>query len=771
MLMNDQNKLILILQSTENMKEQIDSIKLIDPDFLSSGLFRDFLSSRKIVSNYLESRRELIRTLINIGLIHFAKNKFTQVIDFFSNILTFYSSHLSYKNVTNILDKLSLSYEYTNESKKSEPFLQRAIELSRSSNNAEDLSYFTSCLGNIYFKVHNYKKSLEFHKIACRTSIKLQNERSTAVSYNNIGNVYMRLNNYEKALENYLKSLDLKQKQPNKKDVAFTINNIGNLYYRINKYAQALKFYKQALQLNEEMNNEKGKSISLNNIGITYDDLKDYDKAMESHSESLKIKQKLNDQSGISASLNNIGNVLRYQKKYEEALDYYTKSLQIKNEIQDQLGIALTSNNIGHIYMKLKQFDVAFSYLDQSMQMADKIGAKELQKINLGTLSEYYDKVHDYKNALIYYKKYSKLNEKINDEKTGKRILQMQQNFEIEQEVRENKTLHLQDIVDKYSLISKELERRIDKTFIGESKAIKSILKQTMQVAQYQDTNVLIIGESGTGKEIIADIIHHSGSRKEHNFCPINCSAIPETLLETEFFGHKKGTFSGADSDKKGLFELADKGTIFLDEIADMTLPLQAKLLRAIEEKKIKKLGQQEEIPVDVRIIAATNQDIEEQVRNKEFRLDLFHRLNTIIIHIPPLRERPDDIEPLVRHFVQAFTQNMNKSFPEIDNNVFDVLKEYSFPGNVRELKNLVERAMIFCENNILDAQCFPLSKPIVTSFEEENHNIKETERKLIISALNKTRFNQSKAAILLGISRQTLIRRLVEHNIIFQKK
>jgi len=321
----------------------------------------------------------------------------------------------------------------------------------------------------------------------------------------------------------------------------------------------------------------------------------------------------------------------------------------------------------------------------------------------------------------------------------------------------------IKQVEDRNSLISMELENNIERNFIGESEAIKKVLDLTLNAAKYNDVNVLITGESGTGKEIIARIIHFACDRKIKNFFPVNCSAIPETLIESEFFGHKKGSFTGALQDKKGFFELTDGGTLFLDEIADMPLNLQAKLLRAIEEKKIKRIGEDSEFSVDVRIVAATNHDVEKLIAENKFRLDLYHRLNTLIIEIPPLQERPDDIEPLLNHFIQNFSQKIKITPPEIHKNLIHELKKYDFPGNVRELKNLTERALIICKSKILDKDCFPL-KCInrTTEIKEDiNYNLVQNEIDLIKSALNKTDDNQTKAAELLGISRHALIRRM----------
>ena len=331
----------------------------------------------------------------------------------------------------------------------------------------------------------------------------------------------------------------------------------------------------------------------------------------------------------------------------------------------------------------------------------------------------------------------------------------------------------IQVMEEKNSLISKSLGEKVERDFIGESQKIQEVLGLAMTASEFSDTNVLITGESGTGKENIARIIHYSGKRKDNLFCAVNSSAITETLLESEFFGHKKGSFTGAITDKKGFFEVTDQGTLFLDEIGDMPFSLQAKILRAIEEKKITRVGETEQIKVNFRVIAATNHDIDQLVSEKKFRLDLIHRLNTLHIHIPPLRERTEDVEPLLKHFVSEFSVRMNKPHLKIDKNVVGVLKKYQFPGNVRELKNMTERAVILSKGDLLTVQDFPLKTGVYSSAGSSNEllTMQEQEVRLLRQALRDHGYNQRAAADALGITRDSLIRRMKKHNIRIKKE
>jgi len=334
----------------------------------------------------------------------------------------------------------------------------------------------------------------------------------------------------------------------------------------------------------------------------------------------------------------------------------------------------------------------------------------------------------------------------------------------------------LETVEDQKSLISRELENIIHRDFIGVSQQIKRVIDLAMKVAQDKDASVLITGENGTGKEILARIIHYASERQKQIFVPVNSSAIPDTLIESEFFGHKRGAFTDAKEDKKGFFEMANGGTLFLDEIADMPYSLQAKLLRAMEERKVKRIGDTREIEVDLRIISATNKNIEKMIEEEKFRLDLYHRINTFILEIPPLRKRPDDVEPLLRHFVEDFCTKKKKPLPKIEPDMIAQLKRYNFPGNVRELRNMVERALILYDGRTLSSDDFVIKFGETQQHEStltpamKSFNLDEHEKNIIEAALRETAGNQIKAADLLGLSRDALKHRLKKHEIVIQK-
>ncbi len=305
---------------------------------------------------------------------------------------------------------------------------------------------------------------------------------------------------------------------------------------------------------------------------------------------------------------------------------------------------------------------------------------------------------------------------------------------------------------------------------LGEAEGFKKLKTQIVKLARSQ-APVYISGESGTGKELVARSIHEQGPRAAHPFVPVNCGAIPSELMESEFFGHKKGSFTGATSDKEGLFQAASGGTLFLDEVADLPLDMQVKLLRAIQEKAVRPVGSQQEITIDVRILSATHKDLNKAIAAGDFRSDLFYRINVIQLDIPPLRERRGDIAMLSEHFLQRFADDLDLPAAKLSKDGLQALGEYPFPGNIRELENILERAYTLCDNDEIGAEDLRLPQP---NLEDGGvaHNkamltgslddyLEDIERDVITQALEETRWNRTAAAKKLGVSFRSLRYRL----------
>ncbi len=305
---------------------------------------------------------------------------------------------------------------------------------------------------------------------------------------------------------------------------------------------------------------------------------------------------------------------------------------------------------------------------------------------------------------------------------------------------------------------------------IGNSESIRQVTDMAGRVAA-SDASVLITGESGTGKELLARGIHYTSLRANGPFVAVNCAAIPENLIESELFGHVKGAFTGAVRDKEGKFELADNGTLFLDEIGELRIDLQAKILRALQEKTVDRVGGAKPVLVDARVIAATNRDIERAVKDGKFREDIYYRLSVITLHMPPLRERKEDIPLLVEYFLKKYNKSADVT---IGPDALAALKAYGWPGNVRELENVIERASVLRRGNVITRGELPDKltrekmsvEDIILNLPEEGVSLEDLEKNLIIKALEKHKGNQTRAADYLGITRPTLIYRMEKYGL-----
>jgi transcriptional regulator with GAF, ATPase, and Fis domain len=303
---------------------------------------------------------------------------------------------------------------------------------------------------------------------------------------------------------------------------------------------------------------------------------------------------------------------------------------------------------------------------------------------------------------------------------------------------------------------------------IGDSRALRNVLEQVERVAP-ADSTVLVRGETGTGKELIAHAIHNASLRRGRPLIKLNCAAIPFDLLESELFGHERGAFTGAIAQKIGRFELADKGTLFLDEVGDIPLALQPKLLRVLQEQEFERLGSGRTHRVDVRLVAATHRDLERMVKRNEFRSDLYYRLNVFPITVPPLRERSEDIVPLVEHYVEIFSRRVGKHIDHIQDEVTDAFKSYSWPGNIRELQNVIERMVILSDDGVLANPLRPTHNAKVIGL-PANTTLKDSERALIEATLEATGWvigGPYGSAAKLGMKRTTLMARMKKHGIL----
>jgi two-component system response regulator AtoC len=340
------------------------------------------------------------------------------------------------------------------------------------------------------------------------------------------------------------------------------------------------------------------------------------------------------------------------------------------------------------------------------------------------------------------------------------------------------RVIEYRDLTSEVQVLRDEISSLVQtERIVGNSPAMQEVYKTVGKVAK-ADATVLITGESGTGKELVAEALHYNSNRRSGPIVKVSCAALPETLLEAELFGHEKGSFTGAMTQRRGRFEMADKGTIFLDEIGEMSLPMQTKLLRVLQERKIERVGSSLPIKVDIRIICATNKDLQRQVEQQKFRDDLFYRLNVINIHMPPLRDRKEDIPALVEHFLAKHRYSATAQPAAISEEALKRLMEYEWPGNVRELENVVERAVVLSRGQIITSRELPFGDHEGDGHEEEGgdevsveksffkKSVAQFEKDLIMKALRDATGNRSKAAEMLGIYRRLLYAKIKEYGL-----
>ncbi|MBA7659074.1 Regulatory protein AtoC [subsurface metagenome] len=332
------------------------------------------------------------------------------------------------------------------------------------------------------------------------------------------------------------------------------------------------------------------------------------------------------------------------------------------------------------------------------------------------------------------------------------------------------RALSSRELTLQHRALQEELQRMSQfSNIIGKSEVMKKIFEVVKQVAPTK-ASVLITGDSGVGKEMIADALHYNSPRKDKPFIKVHCAALTETLLESELFGHEKGSFTGAVARKRGRFELAHRGTIFLDEIGEISQSVQIKLLRVLQDKTFERVGGEETLEVDVRIVAATHRDLKEEISNGNFREDLYYRLNVVNIHMPPLRERRDDIPLLMAAFLKEFSAENDKYIEGIDPKARMILYNYPWPGNVRELRNSIESSIVMCKASIITPDDLP---PDIRTDSEANYiklamgiKLAEGEKEIIRSSLNQNNGNKTKTAVVLGIGRKTLHRKIQEYGL-----
>lgn len=628
---------------------------------------------------------------------------------------------------------------------------------------AKNLSF----LGKCYAMIDEFEKAEETHLQALQIYQDMNSELGIAEVETDIGllnrhrGVYdISLKHLSKALDIYDRNQELMQKENNAGawlSYESAIECCGVIYGQLHQPEKSLQYLENTLQLKERRGNIPGQISTLMNLGVTHSE-SDPDKAQEYYLKALAL---MDDSTPVYLRvvlLNNLGGCLEDANNLDGALKYYLGALSIMERTDQFHYQAPILKHVGTVYFKQGKYDEALAEISKSLETSTKTGAKAEIKDCYLLLSDIYIAKSEYKTALDYRVKYDQVKEEVFQQDLSVQLSELQKKYE-------KSSLQASCLQHEKSLITEELKKTMNTGFVGVSSSIREVKRLAMEAAMHKDTRVLITGESGVGKEIVARLIHYSDPLNKGRFVDVNCCSIPESMAESEFFGYVRGAFTGALNSKSGILEEADNGTLFLDEIGDMPMLLQSKLLRVLETHQIKRLGSNKDVPVNFRLVSATNRKISELISENMFRVDLMYRINTLEIFIPPLRERKDDIEPLLNYYLTEYANRMNKAVPSYDKALLNWLCEYSFPGNVRELRNIIERVMIFLNGNKLSMADFACQMPTeccVIKHKDTPHGnkLQNIEENALLSELKACNGNQTQAARNLGIPYSTFKRK-----------
>ena len=614
--------------------------------------------------------------------------------------------------------------------------------------------------------------------------------------YTNLGYIYESKGDFAAAEKYYLMGMDYANQNNYQKAMHLALAALARIKMAMDKNREAIEFLTKALDLMDEDSNRERLS-ALQNIACCYDNLKQYDKAME-YFKMMPMEWLLkNNPESYFHNLLNIASVEKAMGKYQAAEEklLQVEKYAIDRNIQNFLLYSVVS--LGAVYAESGQYEKAVPTLKRAIKLAEeKDNQKELNRCYL-YLAEVHKNMKQFSKAIETYNKALQLSKK---QKLRQDVIKILHDlaecfFQIKESAKAYKTLQKYVLtkekneeslkekeVEKetsyeagrsrqhkfsegFSMISRELSEMIGSPIIGNSTALDNVIQKAYLASRSSDASVLLLGESGSGKDLFAKLIHYASIRHKGPFIAVNSSVFSAGLVQSALFGHKKGAFTGAAYDHKGYFEEANKGSIFLDEISEMPSDIQANLLRILEQKVIKRMGDNANHETDFRLISASNRDMNKLLEQNRFRFDLFNRINTIEIHIPPLRSRKDDIPLLIEYFIETISERLQKESPQISQPAINMLCDYDFPGNVRELKNMIERLILFSKNNKIDKEDIFSLKAVQTKTASaenlKNLNLKENERELISEAMRRSGNVQVKAAKLLGISTYTLNRRL----------
>jgi DNA-binding NtrC family response regulator/uncharacterized protein HemY len=651
-------------------------------------------------------------TLYNLGRYEQALIKAEQAFEIFRDT----SKNKRVAQTQLILGRIYLSL---GDLKNAEMHVRDAITTYRRIETQEEVIDCYNTIARIFFMKSEFEGAIEYLDQAKELSKKIGDFRMAAIACGNLGRIYILIGKWEKAEENLIGSLKFNQAKGNELNLSRSLLSLGFVYCLKREFQKAHEYLTKAFEIADKNKYLRELVIYHEYMGNLSFDLEDYKKAEDHYNQIIKIwKTAAPDGDMISQTYRLLAELQVAKKEYEQALASCRKSLEVSQSLGEKIEEGAVYRVLGQIYSAEGEKDLAPEYFNKSIACLQQIGAKyELAKTYLeagrSNQFDYYKRLGFLSNAEIEFRglrscyylgqvDLSISNLLVEEKQYDKAQLFLTDAEKFFREAKDQKAVGricdlrrtIEDALFEVSMLAKSNGKVTLDNVVTQNGEMREIIEKVKQIKDY-DISILLEGETGTGKDLLAKAIHFSSKRKDKRFIAVSCAALPESLLENELFGHKKGAYTGADKDESGLFEEAEGGTLYLDEIAEVPLSTQVKLLRAIEEKEIVHLGETTPRKIDVRIISSTSKDLKKLINDGIFRQDLYYRLNTFHIKIPPLKQRKEDIPLLVRHFLKEYGI---KDEDQKELNLKKVVKrfsEYSWPGNIRELENELKRMVV----------------------------------------------------------------------------
>jgi transcriptional regulator with PAS, ATPase and Fis domain len=643
-------------------------------------------------------------------------------------------------------------------------YLLKALDIANKYYKPDEIPGRYTNLGYLYEVVGDLDKAEYYYNEGLDFALRYNSINALKLAYNAMGRLYISKNLFEKAIDYLEDSLSLYEREQDIDRIA-VINNLAMCYRTINLTDKAKDLYHEIdkewiLQRDPEL--YFAVQTNLGNLLVTYND---YEVAEEKFKKSLDFAQKVKALDQVVSLYVSLGDLYSKTNRIQQALSILDEALALGKQLKNYRISKSIYLKLAEIAVQEKKYLDALLHLNNLLDIAKSVKNIQLQ---IGTLKKQafcYEKLGDFKKAYVALDYSEKLQEEVDDANKKQKTTKDEQKL-----VGNSERKHV-IFQSSNTLISRELSARIGVNLIGIDLSMQKAVSKALLASTNPDASILIKGESGTGKDIIARIIHYSSSRHTSPFIPVNSGSFSPGIVNSALFGHKKGSFTGAVTDHIGFFEAANNGSVFMDEIGEMPQDIQIALLRVLEEKKITPLGSSKQIPVDFRLISATNRDLEKEIKQGKMRVDFLNRINTLEICIPPLRERKDDLPLLIDAFIEEISGRIKIKKPQLATPALKLLLDYNYPGNVRELKNIIEKLIIFnnkCEINPDDIYNLNINidNKQVNSIASSTLHLETLEKQAICQAMKKTNNIKTDAAKLLGITVYSLRRRLEKYNL-----